>query len=225
MDIFLKTSEKHQSNVINQINKRKTTYANIEKINRHTDKKGNYYILICHKKLLVSHTEKIKIKKSYEKLEHVSDVSIIQTNPDNFMKNYKNRDCRFIFDIDSTLTPGEPGILSRESRSVLEELRSSGHWIHFATGRSDGDLYDLISECNTEPQGIAENGGLLVLSKTNIQEMGSRKEPDMAYQYLKKKFKRRLIQDIKQGSRITERIIKKNLTRSEVDLCTKKIQR
>lgn len=221
MEIILRTSKRYQSSVIEEINSKKYIYSNIKQIERSKDK-SSYYVIIHHNKLRISNTYENKLKKSYEKLKHVTRVFIVQTTPHMLTNNYKDRDCRFIFDIDSTLTPGQPGILSKESRPVLSELRLQHHWIHFATSRSDGDVQDLIVQCETEPQGIAENGGLLVLSKTNVYELGNREEPDKAYGCLKKKFKQRVILDTKQGSRLTERIIKNTLSRKDIDSCVKK---
>ena len=156
------------------------------------------------------------------RINHVRHVQIIQTAPDDFHNNYKDRDCRFVFDIDSTITRGHPGILSKESKPVLNLLKAREYWIHFATGRRDGDVHEMIKYCETEPEGIAENGGLIILSETRVLSFGHKEEPNKAFGCLKEEYGNRIKQDIKQGSRRTERIIKNNLTKQEYEKCTKK---
>ena len=253
MEIILFTSKAYQNSVIDEINKKRNKYSNIKNIVKNISSKKNiaknitskkniaknitskkniakniaskqeYCVIITHKKLTVNQNERQKLIKSYKKLKHVTNVSIFHTSHTNFKKDYRNKDCRFIFDIDSTLTPGQPGILSKNSKPLLTKLsKHDNTWIHFATGRTDGDVRDLIKHCNTEPQGIAENGGLIVLDNSEPFRFGNRDNPDKAFICLQKKYKNRVKQDTKQHSRITERIIQKNLSKEEYEKCTKK---
>ena len=50
MDIILKTSKKHQSDVLDEITRKKSAYSDIKKIERNKQK-SNYYVLIHHNKL------------------------------------------------------------------------------------------------------------------------------------------------------------------------------
>ena len=221
MDIILSVSKKHIDSVITKINKNKTLYSDIKCIQRYSKHIKFDCIIISHNKLNPSDDYRNKLKKKYEKLQHVYNIDIIPVTKIGFQKNMVKRDCRFIFDVDSTLTYGKPNVLAAKSTLLLKELQSCGYWVYFATGRGDGDLIDLIEECGTENEGIAENGGLLVLSKSNTIKIGDKSEPNKAYWCLKKKYGTRVKQDMSQGSRITERIIKNNLSKKEYEVCTK----
>lgn len=222
MEILLETYKKYQEDVIASIKKRSRLRPDIKRIGEYKDTDGAYYVVIHHNKLRVSDTEHKRMTESLSKIEHVQRVMIIQTVPRDFQKNYKYRDCRFIFDIDSTLTRGHPGIMAKESKLILDLLKSKEHWLHFATGRSDSDLHDIIRYFETEPQGIAENGGLIILGETKTIHFGHRIEPDKAFQCLRARYKGRVRQDIQQGSRMTERIITNSLSKPEYEKCTKR---
>lgn len=224
MEIVLTTSKKYQDKVVQSVRRLRSIKTGIKDVYKSKSRirPNSHCVVIQHNKIHISKTMEEEIKKSCGRIKHVRSVSVMNTPVAAFRAMHKDRDCRFVFDIDSTLTEGKPGILARQVKSALNKLGSAGYWIHFATGRGDGDLRDIIHESRTEPQGIAENGGILVLSRTGVEKMGDRTGPDKAYKCLKKAHPR-LIQDMEQHSRITERIIKKTgLTRKQCEKCTRK---
>lgn len=223
LEIILRTRKTNQQSVIRAINRAKKKFTHVKKIDKRYDViKKTYHVVVIHNKLIVSKEEEKKIQKAYEKLKHVSNVSIIQVVPDDFRNNIREKtDCHFFFDIDSTLTSGAPGIMAKGVKSVFNKLKEHDYWIHFASGRSDGDVQDLIVDYETEPQAIAENGGIIILSKTQLHYHGKIDQPDAAFAALKNKFKTKVRQDVKQGSRVTERIILNNIKQADCDKCVK----
>ncbi len=181
----------------------------------------SYCVLIIYNKFYLSVNQHKELVNYLKCINYVKQVDVIQTIPEKHVENYKDQDCRFFFDIDSTITPGPPGILSKMTRPLIALLKSKEYWIHFATGRRDSDLHELIKQLETEPEGIAENGGIIILSESRDMPFGHREEPDKAFRCLKERYGTRVKQDIRQGSRRTERIILNNLTKQEYEQCTK----
>ena len=225
LEIILRTNKTFQKSVIGKINRNKRTYSHIKKITPHYDPlKNSFYVILNHNKLTVEKEEEAKFIKKYLKLDHVSNVSIVQTVPSKFKNTIRgNTDCHFFFDIDSTLTPGQPGIPGKKVKTIFENLKKQEFWIHFASGRRDGDVQDYIVDYDTEPQAIAENGGLIILSKTLMDYNGNINKPDEAFKKLKKKFGSKIHQDTSQGSRVTERIIKNNISQDDCKNCVKNL--
>ncbi|MDE0091085.1 MAG: HAD family hydrolase [Thaumarchaeota archaeon] len=221
MEILLKTYKARQESVVASLGRSRKLHPGIKRIETYQDTEGDYYVVVHHNKLRLSETKHKSITEWLNKMKYVRCATIVETVPNNFQTNYKNRDCRFIFDIDSTLTHGRPGIIARETKSILGLLKSKGHWIHFATGRREGDVFRMIRYCRTEPEGIAENGGLIILDgRTEV--FGNREEPDAAFWCLVGRYGTRVKQDMQQGSRRTERIIDNTLRKQEYEKCTKK---
>ena len=223
MEILLHTTKAHQDDVIASVKRKRKIKQYVKRIQsyRDLDTKG-YAVLITYNKFYLSVNQHKELIDYLKRINHVKQVDIIQTIPETFAENYKAQDCRFFFDIDSTLTLGPPGILSKTTRPLIELLKSKEHWVHFATGRKDGELQELIKQLETEPEGIAENGGIIILSESRDISFGHREEPDKALRCLREEYGARVKQDRKQGSRRTERIILNNLTKREYELCTKK---
>ena len=223
MEILLHTTKTHQNDVIASIKRKRKFKQYIKHIQRYHDPEAKVYsVLITHNKFYLSVNQREELVDYLKRVDHVKQVEVIQTIAEKFAENYADRDCRFFFDIDSTLTPGPPGILSKMTRPLIELLKSKEHWVHFATGRRDSDLQEIIKQLETEPEGIAENGGIIILSESRDMPFGHREEPDKAFLCLREKYGARVKQDRKQGSRRTERIILNNLTEQEYERCTKK---
>ena len=218
MEILLETNKKDQNKVLAQIkNKKIRNIINFEK----KKKDGKYFVHIIHKKMTNTTSQEKKLCKKYEEIKFVKKVQIIKGIPNATIENISSRNCRFIFDIDGTLS-SDRFSLDRGLKEIFKKMKDKGFWIHFATGRSSGDLADLIEKYNIQLQGISENGGVVVLSRTCDKEFANREcGPDQTYQCLRKRFKGKIIQDMDQGSRRTEVIIKTDLNQSKLEKCAK----
>ena len=218
MEILLETNKKDQNKVLAQIkNKKIRNIINFEK--KKKDRK--YFVHIIHKKITNTISQEKKLCKKYEEIKFVKKVQIIKGIPNATIENISSRNCRFIFDIDGTLS-SDRFSLDRGLKEIFKKMKDKGFWIHFATGRSSGDLADLIEKYNIQLQGISENGGVVVLSRTCDKEFANREcGPDQTYQCLRKRFKGKIIQDMDQGSRRTEVIIKTDLNQSKLEKCAK----
>ena len=120
--------------------------------------------------------------------------------------------CRFVFDIDSTLTRGGPGTIHHKIEDVFNKMVEKGIRIYLATGRSMPDLNKLIKEYPVEKYPIAENGGILLgFGPDNYLEFGNKTEPNKVLEYLQVKYQ--IPEDMAQGERLTEVIfLQKNVT-------------
>lgn len=125
--------------------------------------------------------------------------------------------CRFVFDVDSTLTQGNPGVLHPEIETIFQKMNDKGIRIYLATGRSMPDLVDLIKKYPIEKHSIAENGGLILgFPPDNYLEFGNKKEPNKVLNYLQTVYQ--INEDMAQGERFTEVIfLKSDVTRKQID--------
>ena len=218
MEILLETNKKHQDKVLAQIKKKKFRgIINYEK----KKKNGKYFVHIIHKRMTNTISQEEKLCKKYEKIEFVKSAQIIKGIPNSTNNDISLNNCRFIFDIDGTLS-SDKFSLDRGLNEIFKKMKDKGFWIHFATGRSDGDLRDLINKYNVEQQGISENGGVVILSETTDKAFGNRTcGPDQTFRCLKMQFESKIVQDMEQGSRRSEVIIKTNLKQSKLEKCAK----
>ena len=218
MEILLETNKKHQDKVLAQIkNKRIRDVINFEK----KKKNGKYFVHIIHKRMTNTISQEEKLCKKYEEIKFVKSAQIIKGIPNSTNNDISLNNCRFIFDIDGTLS-SDKFSLDRGLNEIFKKMKDKGFWIHFATGRSDGDLRDLINKYNVQQQGISENGGVVILSETTDKAFGNRTcGPDQTFRCLKKQFESKIVQDMEQGSRRSEVIIKTNLKQSKLEKCAK----
>ena len=218
MEILLETSKNDQNKVLAYIKK---------KNDRHivkSDKKKNgkkYFVHVILNRLTNTQSQETTLRKKYEKCKYVKNVQVIKGIPNATNNDISANTCRFIFDIDGTLSSDEFS-LDRGLDEIFKKMKDKGFWIHFATGRSDGDLRDLINKYNVEQQGISENGGVVILSETTDKAFGNRTcGPDQTFRCLKMQFESKIVQDMEQGSRRSEVIIKTKLKQSKLEKCAK----
>lgn len=149
--------------------------------------------------------------KSYLNVEDVDLHESLRTNK-----------CRFVFDVDSTLTQGDPGVLPPTIEHILNKMNEKGIRIYFATGRSMPDLNELIKKYPIEKHSIAENGGLILgFPPDNYHEFGKKTEPNKVLDYLQTKYQ--INEDMEQGERFTEVIfLKKDVTIAKIDEAIRK---
>jgi len=132
-------------------------------------------------------------------------------------QSLRTNKCRFVFDVDSTLTHGDPGTIHPEVEDILQKINERGIRIYFATGRSMYDLNILVQSYPVEKYSICENGGMLLgFPPDNYFEFGKKAEPQKVLDYLQSKY--RVKEDMAQGERFTEVIfLQKDVTRKQID--------
>jgi len=125
--------------------------------------------------------------------------------------------CRFVFDVDSTLTKGNPGTIHPIIESIFQNMNDKGIFIYLATGRSMPDLVELIKKYPIEKYSIAENGGIILgFPPENYLEFGHKTEPKKVLEYLQAVHE--VKEDMKQGERFTEVIfLKSDVTRQQIE--------
>ncbi len=126
--------------------------------------------------------------------------------------SFKTGGCRLIFDVDSTLTQGTPGVIHPDVENIFDKIKEKGIRIYLATGRSMPDLIELIKILPISKHSIAENGGIILgFPPKNYDEFGTITEPKKILTYLQGKYSVR--EDMDQGERFTEIIfLKKDVT-------------
>lgn len=184
----------------------------IKKISRFKDTSnvydaGNNLVVHLNNSLSIDNKQAVrKIEKKYKllgiKTVIVSPVKVIPESPINIQ--YKNLHC--FFDIDSTLTKGN-GVINKRIREIFEDMKNNNNMrIYFVSGRNIPQIRKDMTEFDTEPYSIAENGGVLIgVGRDGDLLFGDRKEPDAADIYLKSRCPN-IKEDIGQGFRKTERI-------------------
>lgn len=120
------------------------------------------------------------------------------------------------FDVDSTLTKGAPGHISKEVRTIFQNMCDQGVRIYFSTGRSMPEVMRLMQKYSTQEYAIAENGGLLIgFGQDGYTVMGSSDEPKKLFALLQPKGAK---EDTKQMGRITEVVVDKDsISRRQID--------
>ena len=157
-----------------------------------------------------------KLTKKYEKINGVEKVVISSLYSGTV--GYKNYHC--FFDIDGTLTT-KSNVFTSKLKRILEAMKKDNIRIYLASGRNVPKIRENMKELNTEPYGIAENGGVIIgLGDVNQLLVGDRTQPDHFDHYLKKHHKK-IREDLDQGMRFTERIYRKDSI-SLKELCTHK---
>ena len=151
----------------------------------------------------------IDLKDALQRMRGVEHVAVIDPYLNN--KNteltdaFATNNCKFILDIDSTLTRSGSRAIHHTIRPILQNMVDRGIWIYVATGRSLSDLTNLIQQYGQliQPYSIAENGGLILgFPPRGYLELGSKDEPRKVLKYLQSHY--RIKEDMKQGERITE---------------------
>ena len=131
--------------------------------------------------------------------------------------SYKTGDCRLIFDVDSTLTQGEPRVIHPHIEILFQKIKEKGIHIYLATGRSMPDLIELMNTLPVSKHSIAENGGLLLgFPPKNYDEFGKITEPKKILTYLRGKYS--VKEDMDQGERFTEVIfLKSDVSKEQIE--------
>lgn len=201
MELILEVKRSSQKAVIGAI-KRKRKIPKIRRIKPHSDKSKHYIIVTYRPKHKLD--DDGEVRKEFGKIKGVIKVRLNQ--PLNQLKeNMDEKNCHFIFDVDSTLTSGH-GTIQNEIRGIFNKLKENGHRIYLASGRNMDGLRKDIEEFGAESYGIAENGGIILgLGRGGYLVIGDRTEPDKVLKYMKKRCKS-IKEDIRQGMRLTERI-------------------
>lgn len=133
----------------------------------------------------------------------------------------RTNSCGIFFDIDGTLTQGDPGTVNHKIKHMFDKIVDKGIRIFFVTGRSMPDLSDLMRDYKIGRYAIAENGGLLLgFGPDGYVEFGDRKEPDKVLEYLQVKYG--TPEDMRQDMRLTEVIfLKKDVTVRRLETAVK----
>ncbi len=157
-------------------------------------------------KLRIDGIKKIVFIKQFLKVEEVELKESLRTNW-----------CRFVFDVDSTLTRGGPGTVHPTIHEIFQKMTDKGIWIYLATGRSMPDLNTLVMKYPVQKYSIAENGGIILgFPPQNYFEFGNKTEPDKVLSYLQSQYG--VKENMEQGERITEVIfLKKDVTKDQID--------
>ncbi len=117
--------------------------------------------------------------------------------------SFKTGNCRLIFDVDSTLTQGAPGVVHPNIERIFQKIKEKGIHIYLATGRSMPELNELVESLPVSRHSIAENGGIILgFPPKNYDEFGHITEPKKILTYLRGKYS--VIEDMDQGERFTE---------------------
>ena len=154
-----------------------------------------------------SKTKKNELENKFKTIKGVLRVSLIHPYLNvidvSLQEALRTNRCGFFFDIDSTLTQGDPGTINHKIENIFDKMADKGIWMFFVTGRSMPDLRDLIQNYPVEKYAIAENGGIILgFGPKGYLEFGERKEPDKVLHYLQTKY--RIPEDMKQNMRLTE---------------------
>lgn len=172
-----------------------------------------------------SKIKKLQLENEFKAIRGVLRVSLVQEYLNVIDASLKealltNR-CVFFFDIDSTLTQGDPGIIHHKIESIFNKMVDKGIRIFFATGRSMPDLSNLIQKYPVENYAIAENGGILLgFGTKGYFEFGEIKEPNKVLSYLQTKYG--IPEDMRQGTRLTEVIfLQKDVSNSRLNIAVK----
>lgn len=210
MEILLKVKKGKENALINIIKNKRKLCNKLLKVEKNNE---SYIIAHYEADYFIDDRQKDGLKKMYEKLPEVVTVTINQATDRN-MGNITIKNCHFIFDVDSTLTSGR-GTIQNKICNIFENMKNDGYRIYLASGRCMDQLREDMQNLKTERYGIAENGGILLgLGRDGYLAIGDRKEPDKVLAYMKGNCKK-IKEDIPQGMRLTERIFKRNIPKSE----------
>ena len=174
MFVFLKTKDRQHDFVVQEIVSRGKTImvnsvdsnflvVNIPEFQDKTDERKN----LEQEFLGINGVLKISIASRYL---NVNDTTLIDA--------VKSRTCRIFFDVDSTLTQGQPGTLHPIVEGIFENLRRKKIHVYLITGRSMSKLLELTQKLPVSENCIAENGGIILgFPPKNYYEFGAITEP------------------------------------------------
>ena len=154
----------------------------------------------------------IIIKDVLKRMRGVETVTVIrgfiEARNAKLKDAYATNNCRFILDIDSTITRGGAGTIHPSIPPILKKMQDRGIWVYVATGRSLNDLINIIKQIPIQINSIAENGGIIFgFAEIGYVEWGNKDEPRKVLEYLQTHYQ--IKEDMKQGERITEVIFLK----------------
>ncbi len=207
MEVILKVKRGKATSVIAEIKKHSRKFTKIKHLKKYNDFERpsiTYVVVTYSDDHLLSDKGANQLKKKYESLSNVTDITVNQAI-NAFKENISDKNCHFVFDVDSTLTKGR-GTIQNKVRNIFAQMNASGHRVYLASGRNEAQLRQDMDNFNTERFGIAENGGIIIgMGSDGHLILGNRTEPDKVLQYMKKHCKK-ITEDVVQGIRITERI-------------------
>lgn len=188
---------------VNSIRKKIDNITDTSKIH----KSGNNLVVLLSNPLSINSEQAInKIKNKY-KLSGIKTVTPGPVKEDQESPiNIRHKNLHCFFDIDSTLTKGT-GVINKNIRQIFEDMKNkNGMRIYFVSGRSITQIHKDMTEFDTEPYSIAENGGVLIGVGANDEMLfGDRHQPDIFDGYVKSHCQK-IKEDIDQDFRKTERI-------------------
>ena len=226
MDILLKVKPRRENSVINEIKAHPRKFTKIKSLSKYIEKKNRkkheHYVIVTIVPLLLNKQQADNLKRKYEQINNVIESSIIQTEEEDFKSNIIDKTCHFFFDVDSTLTEGPPGTIRHDVRSIFNKLKNAGFYIYLASGRSEPQLQEDMDELDVNPYGIAESGGIIIKGKANRKIMADNTEPNNAFAYMRRKYRNKIKEDVKQGPRVTEKIVLSTMTKRDFKKCVKK---
>lgn len=183
---------------------------------------GDHIVFTLKNPLLINDKITItKIEKKYGGVPGVKKVIVspVKDNQSELTNQVKHKNFHCFFDIDSTLTKGD-GVINKKIRVIFDKMKNdNGMRIYFVSGRSIPQIIKNMDEFDTEPYGIAENGGVIIGVGINGELVfGDRTEPDVLDAYIKSHCPE-IKEDIRQGYRKTERIYLQTSKITEKKFC------
>lgn len=161
-------------------------------------------------------SQETQLKNKFEKINGVLRAILvlphIKVADVKLQEAFHTNRCVLFFDIDSTLTQGDPGNIHPKIESIFNKITDKGIRIFFITGRGMSDVSTLTKCYSVEKYAIAENGGIILgFGPDGYIEFGNKKEPKKILTYLQIKYS--TPEDMKQGIRLTEVIfLQKDIT-------------
>ena len=206
MKIYLKLDKNAKKDrIINQINKFRNS-SNVYDA-------GTNIVVHLNDPLLINEPKIIKKLEKKYKIAGIKEVIVSPVKGSKGEIRHKNFHC--FFDIDSTLTRGN-GVINKRIREIFDKMKNDNMRIYLVSGRSIPQIIKDMNEFETEPYGIAENGGIIIgIGSKGEFQFGDRQEPDILDAYLKSNCPK-IKEDIKQGFRKTERIYLQTISRTNL---------
>lgn len=173
--------------------------------------------IVVHLKKFVAQNQTQRIKSLHQKYSMPGVKKVIVTVAhDESTVGIRDKSLHCFFDIDGTLTRGS-GTINRKIRTTFGRMKKDGGMrIYFASGRSMPRLEKDMTSFQTEPYGIAENGGIII-GLGSQETLGDRTQPDILNSYIRKNC-RKVREDIDQDFRKTERIyLQESVSRKQMN--------
>lgn len=159
MEIIIETSKEKFNAIHTKLERMKDVKINV------SDKSQNS-IIVYHSDVNVDNLKAIqKIKKKFYEIKGILTVTVAAFKPTSILITPvpRNKSLYFFLDIDKTITDKDTKYVNTKAYAVFRKMEKLSHKIIFTSGRSFGELYEMIRDSNTISRiAIAENGGVIV---------------------------------------------------------------